>query len=163
MGYETRYLGPGDLDAIYGIQTSCFPSPWPYADLKRDVGENPAARYVGIYMEETLIGYGSFWLIMEEAHLTHVAIVPRWRRQGAGRALMRALIQAASDCGARFIELECRAANAPARAFYHSLGFLRVGCKKGYYTDTGEDACVFAFVGMPPAHAENDPWLRQEE
>ena len=57
------------------------------------------------------------------------------------------------------MELECRVSNDVARKMYHNLGFLRVGLRKGYYVDTGEDAVIMALIAMPPANAENDPFL----
>ena len=90
-----------------------------------------------------------------------VAILPEYRRLGAGEALMRALMQTASNGGAKYMELECRAGNTAAKAMYHKLGFLRVGCRKGYYTDTGEDAIVYALIVMPTPHPEDDPFLRE--
>ena len=162
MTIETRYLTPESLDEIYKIETACFPTPWEYDVLKHDITENSCARYLGVYVDGVLSGYGCFWLMMEEAHITNVAVLPAFRRQGAGETLMRALIQAAADCGARFMELECRASNKPAQSLYHKLSFIRVGCRKGYYTDTNEDAYIYALIAMPQPHPENDPYLQTE-
>lgn len=147
-----------DADMLFEAEQICFRTPWTYEDLKNDL-ENPISRYLVMLDGDRLIGYGAFWLLMEEGHITNVAVLPQYRGRGLGKALMKALIQHASDSGARFMELECRASNEVARKMYHTLGFLRVGCKKGYYTDTGEDAIVMALIVMPPANASNDPFL----
>lgn len=162
MADEIRYLTVESLDEAYEIEAECFRTPWEYADLSRDMASNPCARYMGVFRDGRLIAYGCVWLIMEEAHVMNVAVRRAHRRTGAGEALMRALIQASADGGARYMELECRAGNEPAKRLYHKLGFLRVGCRKGYYTDTGEDAHVYAKIDMPASCPENDPFLRAE-
>ena len=150
-----------NLHEIYEAEKICFRSPWALEELGNDL-KNPISRYLLMREGDKLIGYAAFWLLMEEAHITNVAILPEYRGRGLGKKLMKDLIQLAADCGARFMELECRTSNETARKMYHSLGFLRVGSRKGYYTDTGEDAVVMALIAMPPANEENDPFLVRE-
>lgn len=159
MTRTIRYASADDFDVILSIERTCFPTPWETNALADDLSNNPCARYLLIQEDEQTIGYGCLWLLMEEAHLMSVAILPEFRRAGAGEALMRALIQSAADGGARFMELECRRSNLAAQALYHKLGFLRVGCKKGYYEETGEDAFVYALIALPPGHPDDDPFL----
>lgn len=159
MSRAIRYAAPADFEVIYAIERACFPTPWEADVLAHDLSKNPCARYLLILEGEQVVGYGCLWLLMEEAHLMSVAILPEFRRAGAGEALMRALIQAAADGGARFMELECRRGNQAAQALYHKLGFLRVGCRKGYYEDTGEDAFVYALISLPPGRPDDDPFL----
>lgn len=159
MKRAIRYASVDDLEAILSIERACFPTPWEADVLAHDLSQNPCARYLLILENERVIGCGCLWLLMEEAHLMSVAILPAFRRTGAGEALMRALIQAAADGGARFMELECRRSNLAAQALYHKLGFLRVGCRKGYYEDSGEDAFVYALIALPAGHPEDDPFL----
>lgn len=159
MKLAIRYASANDFETILSLERACFPTPWEADAIADDLSQNPCARYVLIQEGERFIGYGCLWLLMEEAHLMSVAILPEFRRAGAGEALMRALIQAAADGGARFMELECRRSNLAAQALYHKLGFLRVGCRKGYYEDTGEDALVYALIALPPGHPEDDPFL----
>ena len=149
------------LDDMYAAEKACFRSPWAREELAEDL-EKPISRYLVMLENEKLIGYAGFWLLMEEAHITNVAVLPEYRGQGLGKRLVKELIQLASDCGAKFMELECRVSNDVARRMYHNLGFLRVGLRKGYYTDTGEDAVVMALIVMPPPNEENDPFLVYE-
>lgn len=162
MADEIRYLTGESLNEAYEIEVECFRTPWEYDVLARDMNANPCARYMGIFRDGKLIAYGCLWFLMEEAHVMNVAVRSAYRRTGAGERLMRALIQAAADGGAKFMELECRAGNEPAKRLYHKLGFLRVGCRKGYYTDTGEDAYVYAKIAMPEGCPERDPFLCRE-
>ena len=59
--------------------------------------------------------------------------------------------------------LECRKTNIAAQNLYRKLGFIDVGVRKRYYSDTGEDALVMALEKLPEPHPENDPFLVVEE
>lgn len=150
------------LEEMNAIEQSSFPTPWAKEDIEHDILDNPASRYIGVFDGDELAGWGCLWLRMEEVLLATVSVRRDKRRQGFGTALMNALIQAASDAGGRYIELQCRRGNTAAQAMYGKLGFLRVGKQLGYYTDTGEDAWIYVKIGLPEAHPENDPGLISE-
>lgn len=159
--FEIRPLNKKDAEKAYALLKASFSMPGEYEDTVSNLS-NPLTRALGMFEGEKLIGYGAFWLLMEEAHVTHVAIDACFRGQGLGREMMNRLIQHASDCGARFMELECRRGNTAALSMYHKLGFLRVGFKKNYYPDTNEDAVVLAMISLPQPNFENDPFLTKE-
>jgi ribosomal-protein-alanine N-acetyltransferase len=69
----------------------------------------------------------------EVAHLNLLAVAPDYRRQGLGRQLMDWLSATAVEAGVFRINLELRTQNAPARAFYESLGYNKLGVVQGYY------------------------------
>jgi ribosomal-protein-alanine N-acetyltransferase len=69
----------------------------------------------------------------DTAHLNLLAVAPDYRRQGLGRQLLDWLTATAIEAGVFRINLELRTQNEPARAFYESLGFDRVGVVQGYY------------------------------
>jgi len=162
MNLSFRLLKPGDAGEILRIERLCFRTPWTYEQFESDLQNNPCARYLGLFDGGVLIGYAAVWLLMEEAHLMSFGIDPAYRRKGLGFLLMKRMISLSSDSGARFMELEVRTSNEAARRLYHKLGFLRVGCKKAYYEDNGEDAIVMALIAMPAPDAENDPLLITE-
>ncbi len=159
--YEIRPLTVSDAEKAYALLEASFSMPGEYQDTVNNLS-NPLTRAIGMFDGDKMIGYGAFWLLMEEAHVTHVAVIEELRGQGLGREMMQRLIQHASDCGAGFMELECRRGNAPALSMYHKLGFLRVGFKKNYYPDTNEDAVVLALISLPAPNCENDPFLTEE-
>lgn len=159
--FKIRPLTVNDAEKAYALLSACFPMPGEFKDTVNNLS-NPITRAIGMFDGENLIGYGAFWLLMEEAHVTHVAIDASLRGQGLGKKIMQYLIQHASDCGARFMELECRRGNDVALSMYHKLGFLRVGFKKNYYPDTNEDAVVLALITLPAPNYENDPFLARE-
>ena len=160
-GGAIRPLTVSDAQKAYELLQASFSMPGTYEDTVNNLS-NPLTRAIGMFDGETLVGYGAFWLLMEEAHVTHVAIADHLRGQGLGKKMMLSLIQHASDCGARFMELECRRGNDIALSLYHKLGFLRVGFKKNYYPDTNEDAVVLALISLPAPNIENDPFLARE-
>ncbi|MEG5141058.1 ribosomal protein S18-alanine N-acetyltransferase [Microcoleus sp. A6-C6] len=96
----------------------------------------------------TLIGLGCLWAILEEAHITILAIDPRFQGRGLGQALLWALLKSACDRQLERATLEVRSSNLAAVALYNKFGFKEAGRRKGYYEDTGEDALVMWRSGM---------------
>jgi ribosomal-protein-alanine N-acetyltransferase len=89
-----------------------------------------------------VVGYGGLWLMVDEAHVTSVAVHPFCRGRGLGELLMLSLMDVAMRMGARFVTLEVRVSNTVARALYEKLGFHEAGIRPRYYTDNNEDAVV---------------------
>jgi ribosomal-protein-alanine N-acetyltransferase len=85
---------------------------------------------------------GCLWAILEEAHITILAVHPHYQRQGLGQALLLALLMVASDRGLERATLEVRASNQPAVSLYEKFGFKTAGWRRRYYQDTGEDALI---------------------
>ena len=89
-----------------------------------------------------LVGLGCFWAIVDEAHITIVAVHPDFQGQGLGQALLYALLQKAQQRGLERATLEVRASNQPALLLYEKFGFREAGRRRRYYEDTGEDALI---------------------
>jgi ribosomal-protein-alanine N-acetyltransferase len=81
--------------------------------------------------------------IASEWELENVVVSSTERRNGIGRRLLRALIDAASQSASESIFLEVRESNLPARRFYQKTGFQQAGVRKGYYRDPPEDAILY--------------------
>ncbi len=92
---------------------------------------------------DELLGYAILWIVAEESHLLNIAVRPDERGRGVGRALVRECIRRSAKAGAQAIYLEVRQSNRVAIHLYDGEGFAFVGIRKGYYTDTREDAMVF--------------------
>lgn len=151
------------IDEMCAIEQASFSMPWSREDIITDLTDHDFSRYLGIFEDGTLIGWGCIWLRpleRVEVLLATVSIRPDKRRNGNGRILMNALIQASADAGGEYIELQCRTRNTAAQKMYESLGFLRVGRLKGYYTDTGDDAYIYVKIQLPEGNPENDPKLK---
>jgi ribosomal protein S18 acetylase RimI-like enzyme len=86
-----------------------------------------------------LAGFAIMQFGDDTAHLNLLAVVPAHRRRGVGRRLVVWLEDSALIAGTFLIELELRARNRAARAFYESLGYREVAFLPGYYQGV-EDA-----------------------
>lgn len=89
-----------------------------------------------------IVGYAGLWLMVEEAHITTIAVHPRYRGRGIGELLLIRMIDTAREIGARWLTLEVRKSNHVAQALYHKYTFKEMGVRRRYYTDDGEDALV---------------------
>ncbi len=87
-------------------------------------------------------GYLCVWILAEEMHIMNLATHPCYRRMGVARTLLEHAIAHSAKIGVRNGILEVRSRNTAARCLYDSLGFRAVGIRRGYYTDTGDDALV---------------------
>ena len=96
----------------------------------------------------TLIGLGCLWAILEEAHITILAIHPRFQGQGLGQALLWALLTKAHYRQLERATLEVRDSNLAAVSLYNKFGFKEAGRRKRYYKDTGEDALIMWRSGI---------------
>jgi len=123
------------------IEGEAYPEPWTYQMFRQEL-DNGQGYFCVMYFNEEIAGYGGFWLLLDEAHITRVTTVSRLRGMGLGRRLMRHLLETASERGAVVARLEVRESNAAALHLYESLGFLREGRRKAYYQNTNEDAIV---------------------
>ena len=97
-----------------------------------------------------VIAYAGAWLIFEEGHITNIAVDEPYRGRGVGTEVTRALMQYAANMGVQYLTLEVRRSNLVAQKMYQSLGFLKLGLRKRYYEDNGEDAYLMVCQDMPP-------------
>nr|WP_290227207.1 ribosomal protein S18-alanine N-acetyltransferase [Trichocoleus desertorum] len=95
-----------------------------------------------------LVGLGCFWAIVDEAHITIVAVHPDFQGQGLGQVLLYALLQKAQQRGLERATLEVRASNQPALLLYEKFGFREAGRRRRYYEETGEDALILWRGGL---------------
>ena len=104
---------------------------------------NQLAKYYCVFNEQgELVGYCGCWQIMEEAHITNVAVSPNFRRQNIGEALLIAIIKSCYKEMVKYLTLEVRVSNEPAIKLYEKYGFKSLGVRKGYYQDNNEDALI---------------------
>ena len=104
---------------------------------------NDLAKYFSVFNEQDeLIGYCGIWQILEEAHITNIAVSPEYRRKHIGEALLKTIIDNCYRNMVKFITLEVRVSNTPAISLYEKYGFKSLGTRKGYYQDNNEDALI---------------------
>jgi len=95
-----------------------------------------------------VVGFAGIWLIIDEAHIINVAVLPEYRRNGIAKKLMVELLVRAKEKGAVCSTLEVRAGNEPAIKLYEGFGYVTVGRRKAYYHDNKEDALVMWLHGL---------------
>lgn len=143
-----------DVDAVEAIETATFPTPWSREAFVAELTRNVAARYLVAELDGQVIGYAGAWLILDESHVTNIAIDEAWRGHGYGRLLTSGLLQYLSNLGAVYATLEVRVSNTRAQSLYTSLGFVTVGKRKRYYEDNGEDALLMVCESLPPVQED---------
>ncbi|ODA38934.1 ribosomal protein S18-alanine N-acetyltransferase [Desulfosporosinus sp. BG] len=131
-----------DLDAIMEIERVSFSTPWSLESFKAELKENEYARYLCLELNGQVIGYMGLWFILDEGHITNIAITPNYRGQRWGEFLMKSVMEKMAEQGMERMTLEVRVSNSPAQSLYKRLGFVTAGFRKGYYADTGEDAMI---------------------
>lgn len=142
MGVTFEKMRLEHLNAVVKIEEMSFPSPWSRNAFSCELVQNNFAYYIVALAGKKVVGYGGMWLILDEAHITNVAVHPDYRMNNIGRALMLEMIKQAILMGISGMTLEVRPSNAAARRLYDTLGFKERGLRKRYYTDTNEDAII---------------------
>jgi ribosomal-protein-alanine N-acetyltransferase len=138
-----RLMGQEDVSQVSEIYREAFPTLWPPANYQREL-KNGLAHYIVACDEgkHHIMGFAGLWMLVGEAHITNIAVREKHRRQGIGEALLIAIIELAIELGAHLITLEVRASNTEVQKLYAKYGFVRVGLRRGYYTDNREDAVL---------------------
>ncbi|MEW6081889.1 MAG: ribosomal protein S18-alanine N-acetyltransferase [Bacillota bacterium] len=131
-----------DIDQVLAIERCAFPSPWSERAFVSEITENAMAHYVVVERAGVVVAYSGMWLILDEAHITNIAVHSRVRRQGVGGFLLSQMLARAAARGCQRMTLEVRVSNSAAQLMYHRFGFQRKGVRRGYYTDTREDAII---------------------
>jgi ribosomal-protein-alanine N-acetyltransferase len=133
-----------DLDQVMAIEQYSFPTPWRRHMYESDLRTNTHSRFY-VAKDETsgeLGAYCGTWFIYEEAHIGTIATRQEYRGERLAEQLIAYTALQAQFEGLEYMILEVREHNAAAIRLYERLGFVQVGLRKGYYTDTGEDALL---------------------
>ena len=153
-----RRMTEADVDGVAAVEAATFPTPWSRDAFDSEM-RNVAARYLVAEKEGKVIGFAGAWIILDESHITNIAVLKDERGQGIGRMLTQGLMQYLSNLGAAYATLEVRKSNEVAQNLYKSLGFIKLGVRKRYYEDNGEDALIMVCDHMPEA----DPDFEEAE
>lgn len=135
---------PEELDEILAIEQASFTNPWTREMYLAEL-RNKGVSFFYLARDGALrvvVGFCSFWLVLDELHINNLAVLPDRRRQGAASALLERVLQEGKRLGARRATLEVRRSNDPARQLYARFGFSAAGVRRGYYTNPIEDALV---------------------
>ncbi len=137
-----RYMREEDIDQVLEVEHASFTLPWSREAFYNELHNNKFAVYIVMEENDKIIGYCGAWVVVDEAHVTNVAILPEYRGKKLGEALMNKLISVAREMGARSMTLEVRVTNYVAQSLYRKFGFQNGGIRKHYYSDNQEDAQI---------------------
>ena len=138
---EIRPMSVDDLDEVLEVERQSFPSVWSRNSYERELRNDNSYYYVA-RAGERLVGYAGMWIVLDEAHITTLAVDPGSRRRGLGGRLLGRMIDLARRHSVSRVTLEVRERNEAAIAMYRKLGFVEKGVLPGYYGDTGENGVV---------------------
>ena len=131
-----------DIDNIAALEPLCFDDPWTPQMIRSDVMDLPFSTYVLGEVDEKLVGYVGIMVVRDECQVNNVAVHPDYRKKGIGGTLLKTALSFAKKNGAEEAFLEVREGNDDAISLYESMGFKRLGVRKGYYENNGENAVV---------------------
>jgi [ribosomal protein S18]-alanine N-acetyltransferase len=137
-----RYMKEEDIDQILEVEHASFTTPWSREAFYNELHNNKFAVYIVLEEDNKVVGYCGAWIVIDEAHVTNVAILPGYRGRKLGEALLKEMMSVATEMGAKSMTLEVRVTNQVALSLYRKLGFQDGGIRKNYYSDNQEDALV---------------------
>lgn len=137
-----RLMKLEDIPEILVIEREAFTMPWTEEAFRNELTHNHFAKYMVMELAGHIIGYAGMWAIVDEAHVTNIALLEAYRGRKWGDRLLEELMKTASFLGMKSITLEVRVSNEVAQNLYRKKGFRPAGTRKGYYSDNREDALI---------------------
>ena len=170
-----------DVEQVVRIEQDSFTAPWPARAFRYEIAENeqstmlvvrPAPRgsqlahellsAFGINRPKLVLGYGGFWLLVDEVHISTLAVHPQWRGRGLGELLLLSLLERGLELGGIRSTLEVRVSNLSAQELYQRLGYQIVSRQKRYYADNNEDAYIMVTPDLRDADFQSHLRRRRE-
>lgn len=136
-----RNLTENDINGVVEIEELCFTTPWTKGAFYKEL-ENKLARYVVAEIDGKIAAYGGMWLVVDEGHITNIAVHPDFRGIGLGDKIVEAMIEECKKSNVISMTLEVKVSNYAAQSLYRKYGFKPSGIRPEYYTDTKEDALI---------------------
>ena len=154
--YRLRPMRLSDISSVMAIEKSSFPVPWKESAYHYEVAENRLASYQVLTIEladlpSKIIGYAGFWMLVDEAHISTIAVAAKWRRRGLGHLLLLNILFLAYKSDAEMATLEVRKSNTAAQELYRNYRFEIVGGRRRYYQGR-EDALIMTVEPLDGAY-----------
>lgn len=132
-----------DIDSIIAIEEKAYGNHhWSKDSFMQELN-NDLAWYYSLFNDKgKLVAYAGTWHILEEAHITNIAVDKDYRRKGYGEALLKHILDDCYKEKVKYLTLEVRVSNKPAIGLYEKYGFSSFGLRKKYYQDNNEDALI---------------------
>ncbi|MGM8213847.1 ribosomal protein S18-alanine N-acetyltransferase [Virgibacillus sp. W0430] len=137
-----RKMELDDINEVMKVDAASFSSPWPEEIFKQEINTNDHAHYFVAVVDQVVVGYAGLWIVIDDAQITNIAILPNYRGNKIGEKLFKFSCQYALQLGVKRLSLEVRASNTVAQNMYRKFGLIPGGIRKNYYTDNGEDAVI---------------------
>jgi ribosomal-protein-alanine N-acetyltransferase len=140
---DIKYLPMSEehVQGVYEISMLSFHSPWSKQSIEEEA-KSSSVRYIVALHQDQVIGFGGMWVIIDEGHITNIAVHPKHRQENVGSHILERLIEIASKESLVGMTLEVRVSNINAQKLYTKYGFKVEGVRKGYYLDTKEDGLI---------------------
>ncbi len=135
-------MSSADIPAVLHIESLSFSTAWPANAFSNEIRDNKLAHYFVGRIDGRIVAYGGLWVILEDSHVTTIAVHPDFRGQRLGEVMLVHLLDHAIHNGASWITLEVRESNEVAQKLYRKYGFTIVSTRRGYYSDNNENALV---------------------
>jgi ribosomal-protein-alanine N-acetyltransferase len=123
------------IDEVYNIECQAFKTPWSKSQFEEEINSK-FAKYFCLKIDGKIVGYIGIWQVLDEGHITNVAVLKNYRKNGFGKKLIDKLIEYAKENKLIFLTLEVRITNIPAINLYEKCGFVKVGIRKNYYENS---------------------------
>ncbi|HTY82112.1 MAG TPA: ribosomal protein S18-alanine N-acetyltransferase [Dehalococcoidales bacterium] len=184
MTYSIRPLEKEDLEQVNEIDREAFPTQWPPPNYKQELQNKIAHYIVATddsravdpevagqsFMQRLMpwlkpaapeekprlyiAGFAGIWMLVDEAHITNIAVRKEYRGKGIGGLLLIATFDLAAELSASFLTLEVRASNEVAQKLYERYGFTKAGLRRAYYLDNREDAIIMSTAAISSAEVQ---------
>lgn len=136
-----RTMTKDDIDDVYKVEEDCFVDPWSKEAIRQEL-KNNLARYIVAEIDGKVVGYVGVWFVLDEGHITNVAVHSDYRGKKIGDKLIKDLVELCKENNMSAITLEVRVSNIVAQNLYKKYGFKIGGIRKEYYSDNKEDAMI---------------------
>ena len=140
---KIKKMHTDDLDQVMEIEKIAYPNHhWSKDSFYQELTNKLASYYCVFDENNKVIAYIGYWQIIDEAHITTLAVHPDYRQHQLAQILLITMIDDCYKKLVKYITLEVRESNIAAIALYEKLGFQSVGLRKNYYQDNGENAVI---------------------
>lgn len=132
-----------DIDDVVKIEEEAYGKHhWAKSSFYDEMSNNLAKYYSAKTIDGELVGYAGTWHIIDEGHITTIAVKKDYLRNHIGEAIIHKIVEDCYKDGIKYLTLEVRVSNIPAIKLYEKYGFQSLGTRKGYYQDNDEDALI---------------------
>jgi ribosomal-protein-alanine N-acetyltransferase len=145
-------VDPEEIEGVIAVENASFSNPWTREMYEAELEHGARSRFLLAKDQGRVIGFCSYWYVVDELHINNLAVLPAHRGQGVASAILGRLLDEGQRAHVQRILLEVRQSNEPAKRLYERFGFVIGGVRRGYYTHPTEDALVL-WRDSPPGRS----------